>query len=56
MLGKGTRAKATGKRVTRALSLGRQPSSPHTVKIMARTTGGETLRYTKRYGTCFVSR
>ena len=56
ILGRGTRAKATGKRVTKALSLGRQPSSPHTVKIVARTTGGKVLRYSKRFGTCFATR
>lgn len=55
-LGKGLRGKLSGKRVTRTLRLGRQPSSPHTVKIVARTTRGETLRYSKRYGTCLVSR
>ena len=53
ILGRGTRAKATGKRVTKALSLGRQPSSPHTVKIVARTTGGKVLRYSKRFGDLF---
>jgi hypothetical protein len=50
------RTKATGKRVSRALTLGRQPSSTHKVKIVARTTRGETLRYEKRFGTCFVYR
>jgi hypothetical protein len=50
------RGKLTGKRVSRALKLGRQPSSPHTVKIVARTTRGATLRYSKRFGTCLVTR
>ena len=47
---------AKGKRLTRKLRLGRQPVTPHTVIVVARTTKGETLRYEKRYGSCYVSR
>ena len=45
-----------GQALTRKLRLGRQPGAPHTVKVVARTTRGEMLRYEKRYGTCFVAR
>ena len=55
-IGKGVRSRAKGKKVSRKLKLGRQPASPHTVFVVARTTRGETLRYQKRYGSCYVSR
>ena len=53
-IGKGVRSRAKGKQLTRKLRLGRQPTAPHTVIVVARTTRGETLRYEKRYGSCFV--
>ncbi len=52
MIGRGLRSKATGSRSRRRISLGRQPAGRHTVKVIARTTGSETLRYIKRFSSC----
>jgi hypothetical protein len=56
LIGKGVRTRAKGRRLTRKLALGRQPAKPHTVTVVARTSKGKKLRFTKRYGSCYVSR
>ncbi len=53
---RGVRSRASGKRTSRPFKLGRQPTRPHTVIVVARSTRGETLRYEKRFGSCLVSR
>lgn len=55
-VGKGVRSRAKGSKVSRKLRLGRQPAAAHTVIVVARTTRGKTLRYEKRYRSCYRPR
>ncbi len=56
MVGRGLRSKANGSRTRKRIALGRQPTGRHTVKIVARTTRGQTIRYTKRFSSCIKQR